>query len=108
MEALLGLALIVLELVAIWKIFVKSGNAGWKMFIPFYNTYIMFKIAWGNGWFFLLMFIPLVNFVVMIMMYVKLAKAFGHGGGFAVGLIFLSIIFLPILAFEDNVYYGPQ
>ena len=45
MEALLGLALIVLELVATWKIFEKSGNAGWKMFIPFYNTYIMFKIA---------------------------------------------------------------
>ena len=42
------------------------------------------------------------------MMYVKLAKALGHGGGFAVGLIFVSIIFLPILAFEDNVYYGPQ
>ena len=37
---------------------------------------------------------------------VKLAKAFGKSGGFAVGLIFLSIIFYCILAFGDAQYIG--
>ena len=45
----------------------------------------------------------------MIITMVKLAKAFGKGGGFAVGLIFLSIIFYCILAFGPSTYLGvPQ
>ena len=36
----------------------------------------------------------------------KLAKAFGKGGGFAVGLIFLPYVFEPILAFSDAAYLG--
>ncbi|MEZ4508199.1 MAG: DUF5684 domain-containing protein [Eubacteriales bacterium] len=42
----------------------------------------------GNGWMFLLMLIPVVNIVIAIIAMVKLAKAFGKSGGFAVGLIF--------------------
>ena len=39
---------------------------------------------------------------------VKLAKAFGKGGGFAVGLLFLSIIFYCILAFGKAQYIGTE
>ncbi len=102
------IAIIVFSIVCMWKIFTKAGEAGWKTLIPFYNMYTEFKIAWGNGWLFLLMLIPVVNFVIAIIFEVKLAQAFGKGGGFAVGLIFLPIIFLPILAFGSAQYIGPQ
>ncbi len=102
------LIVLVFSIVCMWKIFTKAGEAGWKTLIPFYNMYTEFKIAWGNGWLFLLMLIPVVNFVIAIIFEVKLAKAFGKGGGFAVGLIFLPIIFLPILAFGSAQYIGPQ
>jgi hypothetical protein len=36
-----------------------------------------------------------------------MAKVFGHGVGFGVGLLFLSPIFLPILAFDGSTYLGP-
>ena len=42
--------------------------------------------------------------VMEILAYVKIAKAFRKGGGFACGLIFLPIIFLPILAFGSSRY----
>ena len=102
------LIVLVFSIVCMWKIFTKAGEAGWKTLIPFYNMYTEFKIAWGNGWLFLLMLIPVVNFVIAIIFEVKLAQAFGKGGGFAVGLIFLPIIFLPILAFGSAQYIGPQ
>lgn len=95
-------------LVCMWKIFAKAGEPGWACIVPFYNLYVEFKITWGNGLFFLLMLIPGVNAVIGIITMVKLAKVFGKGGGFAVGLIFLSIIFLPILAFGDAQYQGVQ
>ena len=106
--AIITLAISVLTLVAMWKLFVKAGRAGWKCLIPFYNTYCLYDIAWGNGWLFLLMFVPCVNVVVGIMMLFKLAKAFGQGTGFGFGLLFLNTIFILILGFGSAEYVGPQ
>lgn len=105
---ILSLAISVLTLIAMWKLFVKAGKAGWKCLIPFYNTYCLYDIAWGNGWLFLLMFVPCVNVVVGIMMLFKLAKAFGQGTGFGFGLLFLNTIFILILGFGSAEYVGPQ
>ena len=105
----LSLAIAVLGIVAMWKIFEKAGEPGWAAIIPFYNLYVLFKITWGSGWKFLLLLIPIANIVFLIITMVKLAKAFGKSGGFAVGLIFLSIIFYCILAFDQSQYQGvPQ
>lgn len=105
----IGVIIAILGIVAMWKIFVKAGEPGWAAIIPFYSTYVLFKITWGNGWKFLLLLIPFANIVFIIITMVKLAKAFGKGGGFAVGLIFLSVIFYCILAFGDARYVGvPQ
>jgi len=105
----LGLAVSVLAIIAMWKIFVKAGEPGWAAIIPFYNLYVLFKITWGNGWKFLLLLIPIANIVFYIITMVKLAKAFGKSGGFAVGLVFLSVIFYCILAFDQSQYMGvPQ
>lgn len=100
------LAVAVLGIVAMWKIFEKAGEPGWAAIIPFYNLYVLFKITWGNGWKFLFLLIPIANVVFLIITMVKLAKAFGKSGGFAVGLIFLSVIFYCILAFGDAQYIG--
>lgn len=105
---IISLAVTVLVLVAQWKLFVRAGKPGWACLIPFYNMYCLFDIAWGTGWLFLLQFIPCVNFVVMIMLYIKLAKAFGQGTGFGIGLIFLNPIFIAILGFGSAEYIGPQ
>lgn len=97
-----------LMIVAMWKIFVKAGEEGWKAIIPFYNTYILYKITWGNGLYFLLLLIPCVNVVIQIITSVKLAKAFGKGIGFTLGLIFLGPIFQLILGFDSSEYKGIQ
>lgn len=73
--------------------------------MPFYNAYVLFKITWGSGWKFLLMLIPIANAVIAIITLVKLAKAFGKGGGWACGLIFLEPIFICIMAFDGNIQY---
>ena len=92
-----------------WKIFEKAGEPGWAAIIPFYNAYVLFKITWGEGWMFLLMLIPIANFVIYIITMVKLARAFNRSGGFAVGLIFLAVIFYCILGFDTSSYIGvPQ
>lgn len=101
-------AIIVFTYVCNWKIYEKAGIPGWKCLIPFYNSYLLFQLAWGEGLYFLLLFVPWVNFVVLIILFLKLAQAFGQEDLFAVGLIFLSPIFLAILAFNKDIeYLGP-
>ena len=108
-SSIVGLAVAILVLVGMWKIFVKAGKPGWGAIIPFYNLYCLFDMSFGKGWMFLLTIIPIVNVVVEIILCVKLAKAFGKGGGFAVGLIFFPFIFVPVLGFGDAEYIGlPQ
>lgn len=101
-----GIVVGVLLIVSMWLIFSKAGEAGWKSIIPFYNLYIFFKITWGSGWFFLLSFIPIVNFIVYIVTQYKLAKAFGRGVGTTLGLIFFPYIFQLILGFGKAQYRG--
>lgn len=105
---LFALVIGVLSIVAFWKIFTKAGRPGWASIVPFYNTYCMYDISFGNGWLFLLTFVPCVNIVFGIMMLFKLAKAFGKGTGFGFGLLFLNTIFVLILGFDSSEYIGPQ
>lgn len=104
---LIILSVYVLLVIAWWNIFKKAGEDGWKSLIPFYNTYILFKISWGNGWLFLLDFIPVIGFVTNVIMNVKLSRSFGHGTGFAIGLILIPNLFTLILGFDNSVYHGP-
>lgn len=106
--AIVVLAVAAFMIVCMWKIFSKAGQPGWASIIPFYNSYVLFDIAWGNGLLFLLMLVPAANTIIAIILYVKLSQAFGYSGAFAVGLIFLPIIFIPVLAFGNNTYIGPQ
>lgn len=99
---------VILLIIANWKIFEKAGQAGWKSLIPFYNGYTSFKITFSSGWFFLLMLIPVVNIIIHIMYCNKLSKAFGHGIGFTLGLIFLPNIFTLILGFNGDTYHFPE
>lgn len=104
---LIYIALIVLIIAGQWKMYEKAGQPGWACIVPIYNIIVLLRIVRKPAWWFLLLLIPIVNFVFLIIIYIELAKAFGKDGGFAVGLIFLSFIFIPILGFGDAQYqYG--
>ena len=100
------LAIAVVGIIGLWKVFEKAGEEGWKVLIPFYNMYILFKITWGNGWLFLLLLIPVVHVVIPIITLYKLAKSFGKGVGFFFGLWFLYPVFIMILGFGPDQYRG--
>jgi len=104
---LIYIAFIVFYIFCMWKIFVKAGKPGWAAIIPIYSTLVMLEIIGRPWWYLLLMFVPVVNIVIGIMIIFDFAKVFGKGTGFGFGLLFLSPIFIPILAFGDATYQGP-
>jgi len=100
------LVIVLLMLIAIWKIFTKAGKPGWAAIIPIYNIIILLEIVDKPLWWFILWFIPFVNIIIGIIVSIELAKKFGQSTGFAVGLILLPIIFYPILGFGSYKYTG--
>ena len=101
---ILGVIINALIIVSFWMIFAKAGEPGWASIVPIYNYIVMLKIAGKPTWWILLFLCPPVGIIANIIVLVGLAKNFGQSTGFALGLIFLWPIFLPMLAFGSSRY----
>jgi hypothetical protein len=99
-------AVLLFMIAAMWRVFSKAGQPGWAILIPIYNLYVLCKVAGRPGWWLILMLIPFVNLIIAIILSVDIAKHFGKGVGFAIGLIILPIIFYPVLGFGSAQYQG--
>jgi len=89
---------------SMWKVYQKAGRPGWAAIVPIYNEVVLLQMAGKSGWWFLLYLIPLVNIIIAFIARIDLAKSFGHGAAFGVGLVLLPIVFFPILAWGDSEY----
>ena len=98
------LAIAIPIIVGLWKTFTKAGQPGWAAIVPIYNLLVLMRVAGRSPWWVLLCFIPLVNIVVLILVSLDVARNFGKGAGFGVGLALLGFIFYPILGFGDAKY----
>ena len=101
---LVFLGIFLLTMAGYWKIFTKAGKPGWATLVPIYNFIVMLQIARRPMWWLILMFIPIVNFFVVLVVTLDIAKAFGRGTGFGLGMVFLGPIFFPILGFGGSRY----
>ena len=123
------LALIVVVVAGLWKVYEKAGQEGWKCLIPIYNAVVLLKIVGKPIWWVWLMVVPFIisamltmagpalalfAFALNIVGYVyaiwtcnMLSKSFGKSEGFTAGIFFLGFIFIPILGFGDAKYLGP-
>jgi hypothetical protein len=101
---LVYLAVIVLCIAGLWKVFTKAGQPGWASLIPIYNLYVMLQIARKPVWWLIMFLIPCVGLIFCIMMWIEVCRKFQKGAGFAIGIIFLPFIFVPMLGFGDAQY----
>lgn len=108
---IIGFVVMVLNFIAMWKIFTKAGQAGWKCLIPIYNTIVLYKII-GISPLWVLIYLaawipvlgPLLILGVSIYAMIKLSRAFGQEDAFAVGLVLVNTVFIMILAFGKSEY----
>ena len=105
---LVWLAVVVLLVASMWKVFVKAGKPGWAALVPFYNLFVLLQIVGKPTWWFVLLLIPFANIVALILIQLQVAKVFSKSTGFGIGLTFLPFVFYPMLAFSDATYTAPQ
>ena len=109
----ISVVIAILQLAAMWKVFTKAGEKGWKCIIPIYNIVILFRISGLSPWIifgYLAGIIPFVGWIVSLGITIyqcnSLAKSFGKDVGYTIGLLFLPTIFYMILGFGKAQYVG--
>jgi hypothetical protein len=104
---LIGLLFALIMIAGFWKIFTKAGQPGWAAIVPIYNMIVLTKIIGKPMWLAVLLILPCTFFIGWILASLALAKSFGKETGFAIGLMFVSLIFVPMLGFGSAEYKGP-
>ena len=105
---MLFIAVIAIAIIAgFWKMFEKAGKPGWASIIPIYNLIVILEIVGRPIWWIILYIIPCAGIIVSIVVCIDLAKSFGKGTGYGLGIVFLGFIFIPLLGFGDAKYIGP-
>lgn len=102
--SIIYLAIVVVTIAGDWKMFEKAGKPGWAFLVPIYNVIVMLEIINKPIKWLLFLIIPILNIVYGIKLYIELAKAFGKGTGFGIGMIFLPFVFVPMIGFGDAEY----
>lgn len=134
----IAIAWYILQVVAYWRIFTKAGKPGWHSIIPVLNDWDKVDLSWSRtmawvslglsvlcsilskpysdaqangetGFLGVIVFVAAIAYLVITLISeYKLAKAFGKGFGFFLGLLFLNPIFKMILGFGSAQYQGRQ
>lgn len=105
---LIGLAVALVMIASMWKLFTKAGKPGWAAIIPIYNVIVLLEIIGRPIWWIVAFFIPVVNFVAGVVITIEFAKAYGKDILWGLGMVFFGFIFMPLLAFSDARYQGPD
>jgi len=102
---ILSLILGIVLIISMFKLFRKAGKPGIYSIIPIYNFIVFLQIIKLPLINILLMLIPIIGpFIFMFKYSKKTAEAFGESSAYALGIFFLSPIFIPLLAFSDKPY----
>ncbi len=130
-EDFLGLGtavLVLISIISMWALFRKANLPGWASIIPIFNIYYFLKMIRRSPLWMVLFALPAVfpliikrgdsnaavGFVAIMILIISisfifsLAKAFGKGIPFSLGLLLFGFIFLPILAFGSSEYVYNQ
>lgn len=101
-----------------WKLFSKARVAPWKSLIPVYNFYCLIRICKLKWWLIFVyigyLLIPageflgsiasILMFLLHILVYYSLGRAFRKSNLFCIGLVVFPVFFLPILSLDGSRY----
>lgn len=129
---IISLVIEILKLIGTWKMLTKAGESGWKSLIPFYNQWILCKVAGISPyWVLEIIVVSMINSVLngilgsnvisvilslivyantiyfWVILSISLAKSFGKDTGFGVATVFFSFITYPMMGMGSATYAGP-
>ncbi len=91
------------------RIFAKAGVPQWKAWVPVYSNWVMLEIGGQAGFWAVLAFIPVVNIVSIVFMFIamyNIGLKLGKEGAFVLLAIFLPLVWFIWLAVDKSTWNG--
>lgn len=60
-----------------WKLYLKANRKAWEAFVPVYNGIVMMQIVNRPKWWILLLFIPIINLLILPVIWIETLRTFG-------------------------------
>ena len=100
------LVLQIVHYVGTWKLYEKAGRKSWEAAIPIYNAIILMKIINRPTWWVILLFLPIVNLIMFIVVWVETLRSFGKNTAkdTILGVVTLGFYIYYINYFENVEY----
>lgn len=98
-------AMYVVMSIFLGKIFKKAGVPAWIAWVPVYNTWKLLQLGGQQGFWAILAFIPFVNIVSLVFMYIamyNIGLKLGKDGAFVILAILLSPVWIIWLGVDDS------
>ncbi|GIS00951.1 MAG: signal peptidase I [Flavobacteriales bacterium] len=73
------------------KLFMLAGISSWKSIIPFYNIIKLLEIIKRPKWWIILVFIPVINLIMIPVIWVELVKRFNHNSKLDRALVIITL-----------------
>ncbi|WP_051191888.1 DUF5684 domain-containing protein [Microbacterium luticocti] len=94
---------------ALQAVFRKTGEEGWKAWVPLYNIATLLQLGGFSGWLALLSLVPVANVVVYVLVVItchKLNIGFGYGAGMTVLAALLFPVWASVVGFSSARWVG--
>ena len=92
-----------------WKLYKIAGFHSWQALIPVYNAYILMKIIRRPTWWVLLLFIPTINLIMFIVIWVEILRSFGWNSLKNNALVIITLgLYVYTLNYSRNQKYIPS
>ena len=103
---LFALLLQVVHFLGTWKLYKAAGEQAWKAIVPVYNAVVFLKILHRPKWWVVLLFFPVINLMMFMVLWVDTAKHFGKNKPIDGVIAILSLgFYLYTLNYQKNPQY---
>jgi hypothetical protein len=107
-----GAVVYVWTALALSAVFRKSGEEGWKGWVPILNGIVLLQLGGFSGWLYLVVLIPFVGaialWIVLIIACYRIGAGFGYGAGMAVLAALLLPVWATIIGFGSARWVGAE
>lgn len=66
-----------IHFVGTWKLYESAGRKRWEAAVPIYNAIVLMKIIGRPTWWTILLFIPVINLIMLPVIWVETLRSFG-------------------------------
>ena len=89
-----------------WKLYIKAGRQAWEAFIPVYNSIVLMQIINRPKWYTFLLFIPIINLIMIPVVWVETIRSFGYNSTKDTILVIVSLgFYIYYINYAQNPTY---